>query len=200
MWNSTIRSVIFGSLVWLFAAGVVLAQAKPGPTVNRDAAIASDFEKKIADYMKVHQQAQSGLNAPRVTDSAAKITDYQHQLSTRIRSLRPDAKQGNIFTPEITGLFQRLIATAMNSPEGARIRRSYKHAEPNAIRGLKLNVNEEYPDRVPLQSMPPSLLLNLPQLPKELDYRFVGHELVLRDVPANLIVDVIPDVMTPEKK
>jgi len=47
---------------------------------------------------------------------------------------------------------------------------------------------------LPLQSMPPSLLLNLPRLPKELEYRFVGRELVLREIPANLIVDAIPDV------
>jgi hypothetical protein len=200
MWNSTIRSVIFGSLVWLFAAGVVLAQAKPGPTVNRDAAIASDFEKKIADYMKVHQQAQSGPTTPKQSASAATIKENQKQLAARIRELRSQVKQGDIFTPEITGLFQRLIATAMNSPEGAKIRKSYEHAEPDAIRGLKLNVNEEYPDRVPLQSMPPSLLLNLPQLPKELEYRFVGRELVLRDIPANLILDIIPDVISPEKK
>ena len=44
--------------------------------------------------------------------------------------------------------------------------------------------------------MPPSLLLNLPKLPKELEYRFVGRELILRDIAANLIVDVIPEVTT----
>jgi hypothetical protein len=48
--------------------------------------------------------------------------------------------------------------------------------------------------------MPPSLLLNLPELPKELEYRFVGRELVLRDSAANLIVDVLPDIRTPETK
>ena len=188
------------TIVLLSATAFTLGQTKPNPGVNQDAAIGSDFEKRVADYMKEHQQAVNGLNASKASDSSAKITDYQHQLCARIRSLRPQAKRGDIFTPEITSLFQRLIATAINSPDGTKIRRSYEHAEPNATRGLKLNVNEEYPDRVPLQSMPPSLLLNLPQLPKDLEYRFVGRELVLRDVPADLIVDVIPNVLTPEKK
>ena len=40
--------------------------------------------------------------------------------------------------------------------------------------------------------MPPSILLNLPALPHELDYRIVGRTLVLRDVGANLMVDYIP--------
>ena len=48
--------------------------------------------------------------------------------------------------------------------------------------------------------MPPSLLLNLPKLPKELEYRFVDHELIVRDVAANLIVDFIPDLTTPSTK
>jgi hypothetical protein len=35
------------------------------------------------------------------------------------------------------------------------------------------------------------LLENLPSLPKELEYRVIGHNLVLRDARANLIVDFI---------
>ena len=42
--------------------------------------------------------------------------------------------------------------------------------------------------------MPPSILLNLPKLPEELEYRFVGPHLILHDVNANLIVDFIPGV------
>lgn len=176
------------------------AQTKANPGVNQDAAIASDFQKRVADYMKIHQQAQSGLTISKKADSPEQIIDYQHQLAAKIRELRPQVKQGDIFTPEITGLFQRLIASSLNGPEGDKIRKSYQHAEPDATRGLRLDVNETYPDHIPLQSMPPSLLLNLPQLPKELEYRFVGHELVLRDIPANLIVDAIADVRIPEQK
>ena len=174
-----------------------LAQT-PAPGVNRDAAISADFDKRVAEYMKLHQKAETGLTAPKNTDSAEKITEYQHQLAAKIRALRPDVKRGEIFTPEISGLFRRLIRLSLKSPDGEKIRESYEHAEP--LHGLRLDVNQTYPDGVPLQSMPPSLLLNLPKLPKELEYRFLGRELVLRDVRANLIVDVLPDVTTPEKQ
>lgn len=193
------RRILLG-LVCIACAEFMLAQTRPNPGVNQDAAIASDFEKKIADYMKLHQQAQSGLSTVKATDSAAQIAERQRELSAKIRDLRPQAKQGDIFTPEITDLFRHLIAMAINGQDGEKIRKSYAHAEPDAVRRLNLEVNQAYPDKVPLQSMPPSLLLNLPELPKELEYRFVGHELILRDIPANLIVDVIPDLRTPEKK
>lgn len=184
----------------LLAAFPAWSQTKPKPGVNPEAEIASDFETRVANYMKIHQQAQAGLTVLKKTDSPAQITESQQQLADKIRELRPQARQGDLFTPEIAGLFRRLVATALNGPDGEKIRKSYQHAEPAAVRGLHLEVDQAYPDRTPLQSMPPSLLLNLPTLPKDLEYRFVGHELVLRDIPANLIVDVIPDVSTPEKK
>ena len=178
----------------------VLAQTTPNPGVNQDAAIGSDFEQRVASYMKLHQQAQNGLGSLKKTDSAAEINHRRQQLAAKIRALRAQAKQGDIFTPEIMGLFQRLITSALNGPDGDKIRKSYQHAEPAAVRNVHLSVNQAYPDGIPLQSMPPSLLLNLPKLPKELEYRFVGRELVLHDMAANLIVDVIPDVTTPEQR
>jgi hypothetical protein len=69
--------------------------------------------------------------------------------------------------------------------------KSLEHAEP--VEG-QIKVNASYPP-VPLQSMPPSLLANLPRLPAGLDYRIVGRSLVLRDVQANLILDFIPKAL-----
>jgi hypothetical protein len=40
--------------------------------------------------------------------------------------------------------------------------------------------------------MPPNILLRLPELPKDMEYRFVGRHLILRDVRANMIIDEIP--------
>ena len=77
------------------------------------------------------------------------------------------------------------------------VRLAYQLIAERCLQGVRFDVNAAYPDGLPLQSMPPSLLLNLPQLSKELEYRFVGRELILRDAPANLIVDVIPDLSIP---
>jgi hypothetical protein len=56
-------------------------------------------------------------------------------------------------------------------------------------KGVPLRINYPYPETKAMSLVPPSLLLNLPQLPKQLEYRFVGRHLVLLDERANLIVD-----------
>lgn len=193
------RKVIITSVAaMVLASTFVVAQTKPVQRVNPNAAVSADFEKRVADYMKLRQSAQSGLTIPKNTQSSTQLTEYQHELGDRIRNARPQAQQGDLFTPEVANLFRHLVSQSLNGPRGAQIRKSYERAEP--IRGVHLEVNQGYPDGLALQSMPPSLLLNLPKLPKELEYRFVDHELILRDVAANLIVDFIPDLTTPSTK
>ena len=60
---------------------------------------------------------------------------------------------------------------------------------------VRLQVNARYPASEPLQTIPPNLLANLPQLPEDMEYRVVGKDLVLRDVDANIIVDFIPNAI-----
>jgi hypothetical protein len=172
------------------ASGQTSAKAKPG--VNRDGLIVGEFQKRVDDYLKIRKQAKGEAPAPKQSDAPEKIVESQHELAGKIRELRPDDKQGDIFTPEVADLFRRLISQSLHGKDGKKIRKSYRRAEP--IHGVRLDVNQAYPDGLPLQSMPPSLLQNLPKLPPELEYRFVGRELVLRDLAANLIVDVIPDI------
>ena len=80
----------------------------------------------------------------------------------------------------------------MAGTKDADVKKSLARAEP--VR-LILHVNEAYPAHIPLQSTPPTILMNLPRLPAELEYRIVGHALVLRDAVANIVVDLIPDAI-----
>ena len=41
----------------------------------------------------------------------------------------------------------------------------------------------------------PSMLAGLPELPGELEYRFLGRDLLIIDVLANLVVDVLHDAL-----
>ena len=78
----------------------------------------------------------------------------------------------------------------MRGPNGDKVRASLRHAEP--LPNVQLQVNAKYPSNLPLQSTPPTLLMNLPPLPKELQYRIVGSALVLYDMSSGLVVDFIP--------
>lgn len=54
---------------------------------------------------------------------------------------------------------------------------------------VPLRINYPYPQSKEYTEMPPKLLLQLPQLPKELRYRFVGTNMLLVDRENNLIID-----------
>lgn len=76
---------------------------------------------------------------------------------------------------------------------GPKIHASLRHAEPVQV---KVHVNDSYPEHIPLQSTPPSLLANLPLLPPQIEYRFAGMDLILLDVRANLVVDLLERVIS----
>lgn len=168
------------------SAAVGLCQER----VNPDALKIQDFENRIDAYMTLRKSAKLPRLTP--TDSPSAISHYEHQLERKIREARPHAKQGDIFTPDIATEFRRLIGLATQGTGEARIEKSLEHAEPVEV---KLRVNETYPSGVPLQSTPPTLIMNLPRLPKELEYRIAGRDLVIRDTEANLIVDFIPGMI-----
>jgi hypothetical protein len=137
--------------------------------------------------VKATAKLKSDLPALKPTDSRETITRREADLGRLIQQARPGAAQGVFFTAPIAAEFRRLIGIALRGRSEARIVKSLQHAEP--VEG-QLKVNAPYPP-VPLQSMPPTLLGNLPELPPGLDYRVVGHALVLRDVQANLVLDFI---------
>jgi hypothetical protein len=127
----------------------------------------------------------------KTTRSPEQISKHEEVLAKAIRDARKDAQPGDIFTPAIAAEIRRLIAFAMQ-PAGKRIEASLQHSEPVQLR---VHVNEPYPANIPLQSTPPSLLRNLPPLPPELQYRIVGHDLILLDAKATLVLDLISNAL-----
>ena len=186
--NSDILKAFVLCLCPVFLCGLLSATDR----VNRDAAIVSDFEQRIVAYMKIRGQATAGLSQLKPTDSAEAIAQHERELGARIKELRASSKRGDIFTPTIRAEFRRLIKIAGAGAQNSSIRRTLNHAEPVNI---KLRVNDAYPTSVPLQSTPATLLGNLPSLPKQLEYRVIGHDLILRDAGANLVVDYAEQVV-----
>ncbi len=151
-----------------------------------------EFRQHIADYRKVHAQAQSAAPPLNKAGKKGDFADAEHELAAKIREARKNARQGDIFTPATAKEFRALIAAAMRGNNDERVRKSLEHAEPVQ---LALKVNDSFPDGIPLPSTPPTLLLNLPELPHDLDYRIVGETLVLRDADANMVVDFLPNAL-----
>lgn len=151
----------------------------------------SDFQARVTRYLELRKK-DAGI-AQRPSNSADKVSDTQEMLASKVKALRPNAAQGDIFTPEIARYFRKQISTSLAGVDGRKIRASLKHAEP--VHGVTIRVNEEYPEGTPLQSTPPTILSAFPILPDSLEYRIVGRTLVLRDVAPNLVVDFIPSAL-----
>jgi hypothetical protein len=165
-----------------------VSPAVVSPDNQADAVFIKEFYARVSKYLDLRKK-EAG-SPPKPTKSAIKLAASKKAMAEKIQAARADAKQGDIFTPEIEAYFRKRIASALKGRNGTKIRSSLRHAEP--VHGIEPHVNQPYPDGVPLQSVPPTLLLNLPRLPKDLEYRIVGHDLALHDIGPNLIVDFIP--------
>ena len=186
--NSLLLGIFIVAVVVVWIAAERAGTQAATPDSN---SLAADLQTRAKQYLEFRKKVAG--NPPRSTGTPAKITTAQNELANKVRVARAGVRQGAIFTPEIAEFVRRQIAATLASKDGQKIRASLQNAEPV---NLSLQVNESYPEDVPLQSTPPSLLLNLPELPKGLEYRLLGRELVLRDVDANIIVDYVPNAVT----
>ena len=181
------RGLLVLSVVGIGLIVTALAQSSRSPNPE---GIAADLQARAKQYLEFRKKVAG--NNPKPTSTPSKISSAQSELANKIRIARAGAKQGEIFTPEITQYVRKQIASCLRGPQGDRIRASLRHAEPVNI---TLQINQSYPEKLPLQSTPPSLLLSLPQLPAGLEYRVVGRELVIRDVDANIVVDHVANAL-----
>ena len=154
---------------------------------NREAGPVKEFQGRIDSYLSAKKKQDI---AKKPTDSPGKLAQEKQQTAEKTQAARPEAHQGDIFTPQVATYFKKQIEGTLRGPNGDKVRASLRHAEP--LPNVQLHVNAKYPRNLPLQSTPPTLLKNLPPLPKELQYRIVGSTLVLYDMSTGLVVDFIP--------
>jgi hypothetical protein len=165
------------------------AVAQPG--VNAQGAATLEFQKRIQAYMKIHNDAEGKVPNLKKTDDPKEISDREKALGQMIMTLRAGAKPGDIFAPEYQPYFIKIVQDDFKGRSVADRRAIVVELPKN----MKVDINTVYPTTLPLATFPPMLLRKLPDLPPELEYRIVARSLILRDVKANLIVDVLRDVV-----
>jgi hypothetical protein len=160
------------------------------PDVNPDAAAMAEFKSRVDAYADLHHRLARGDAKQKETDDPAKINERTDALTARVQTARADARQGDIFTPEIRPVFRRLLAPKLQGAEGRDVKAVLKDDAP-APGTVPFKVNAKYPDDQPLPTVPANVLITLPPLPEPLEYRIVGQHLLLLDTSADLIVDYI---------
>jgi hypothetical protein len=160
----------------------------PGqPTrVNADALTSVQFLKRIDEYIALHKKLEATLPARPEHATPEQVNAHARALSRLIAEARPRAKQGDLLPPDTRAYLRRQIAAGLSGPDGPDARRSIMEDNPGKV---KLQVNGRYPDGVPFTTMPAPVLAELPRLPADVEYRFIGDRLILLDVHAQLVVD-----------
>jgi len=173
---------------------LALSNATPAaqPAAEQEAQILAALDKRLKDYVTLHRKLEETLPALSKDATPKEIETNQRALGALVQKARRDASRGDIFGPAARALIRRVLARALAGPDGAQLRASIMDENPGP---LKIEVNGRYPDAAPRSSVPPPLLKVLPQLPEELEYRFIGDRLILVDLHAHIAVDYIENAI-----
>ena len=178
------------SIIFLLLCSLsVTAQSTLSP---QDVKTKLEFEKSAKEYSKLREQIEEKL--PKLPKDATpeQIEAHKGNFQKSVQAARARAKQGDIFTPAAAEMIRTIIKNEYKGKERAELRETVLEAD---TKGVPLKINFPYPDSKEQTEMPPTLLLNLPQLPKQLRFRFVGRSLLLLDRENALIVDYMTNAL-----
>jgi hypothetical protein len=162
------------------------------PRDHPDARVIDDFLARVEDYFEIHKSMEAKLTKLPEEATPEQIDKHQRALGVLIENARQSAKPGDLFAPPMQAYVRRELSRIFKGPEGKQLKASIMDENPA---GTPLRVNARYPDKVPVSTMPPEVLAILPELPEELQYRFVDRRLALVDNHAHIIVDFVDNAL-----
>jgi hypothetical protein len=174
------------------ATAFVAAFTAAGAAAQHDAQPASlaQFNAAIHQYAQLHRQIERQLPPFRAHSDAQDIIESSNAMASALQTARAAAREGDIFTREVAALLRTRVSDALAAhgflPE-EMVAGTLEEADDEAPLPV---VNGRFPWRRGA-AMWPCVLDALPQLPQELQYRFIGRDLVLVDTHADVIVDIV---------
>jgi hypothetical protein len=187
------------AIAWTIAACLaatcqVAAQTPtPSPLSPPDKQIVVAFEQRAKDYVKMREALEGKMPKLSTEAKPEEIQNHKQQFQERVRSARAGAKRGDIFTVEAATLIRAIIKDEFKGRDRVELRKTVLQESEN--KAVPLRVNYPYPESQELLEMPPPLLFRLPQLPKQIRFRFVGSNLLLVDRENGLIVDYMTNAL-----
>jgi hypothetical protein len=176
-------------------SAVTLAAAREQPPGR--AALVERFNQRVQAYVAMHRQVERFLPPQQIFTDPAEARRSMVGMANAMRALRPNAAEGDVFDTEIGNLFRDDLWHALRqagiNPETVAV--EMVPEMPGEYEVPEVNGNFSW---ALANAMPPCVLRALPELPIELQYRFVQFDLVLVDLHANLIVDILRDALPAE--
>jgi hypothetical protein len=190
--------VVTKTLPMLLCAGIItllspsVSEVQQVRAASRDAGAIKQFEAAIAEYVAMRRRLADTIPPLVPNSTSVELNNASDALAAAVQQSRQNAGVGDLFVPPVAAVFKRKIDEAMRTANLRQALATIDDEEP-AIRAPKIHLR--FPGGSQLATTPPSLLNLFPTLPKGLEYRIVGRNLVLRDVDAALILDYIPDLI-----
>ncbi len=150
------------------------------------------FQQRVKQYVKMREGLEGKLPKLSKDSTAEQIEAHEKTFQEMVRTARVGAKPGDVLTPDIADHIRVTIKGEFKGAERQEIRKEVLEAD---TKGVPLRVNYPYPETKELVQIPPTLLLKLPQLPKQMRYRFVGRSLLLMDRENHLIIDYMTNAL-----
>ena len=179
---------------WLLTLLAVLLSVTAAAQ-DQNKQIATEFEKRVKDYVKLREDIEAKMPKLSKEARAEEIAVHKKQLQESVRAARAGAKHGDIFTPEAAALVRATIKDEFKGKDRVELLKTV--LVESEVKALPLRVNYPYPETKEQLEMPPPLLLRLPQLPKQVRYRFVGDSMLLVDRENGLILDYMTGALPP---
>jgi hypothetical protein len=156
--------------------------------------VLGDFNQRVDHYVRVHRRLERGLPPEHLFGDLEDMPEAVDALHVAIADARAHARAGAIFTPAVADLLsarlERAIANSGLPPAGVFVALNLGDRE-----GIpEPQINGRFPAMGHVRVWP-VLLAALPELPEELQFHFVGRDLVLVDVHADLVVDILKDAL-----
>lgn len=175
---------------WQWA--LVLAMALPVQMIRAQSGPTTAFLDRVKAYLALRQKFEAEVPSLPKQATPEQIDQHQRALAELIRTSRAGAKSGDLFGADMIAEIKLALKPVFAGAEGAKRRSQILEEYPGPT---PVTVNGQYPDRVPLSNMPAPVLGALPKLPDEIEYRFVGDQLILLDSRAHLVIDFIRNAL-----
>jgi hypothetical protein len=187
-------------LSMIFVVGCVLVPRIGGAqqVAAHDPAL-QHFAQNVAAYLALRDRATATLPRPAVTSDPTTLERITDNLAHAIRTSRQRARRGDVFTPDVARRFRNIINLAIRehgiTPADVlgEVKEELDEGRSSGARPT-LGINARFAWGAG-SLMPPEILAALPAIPSALEYTLVNRDLLLVDIEADLVIDVLPDAV-----
>jgi hypothetical protein len=176
------------TIAWVMGFGVALLAGLPLAARQTPGGVDA-FNGQVAVYLALHRQAERFLPPQRNYVDPEEGLAYAAALRRALCALRPHAREGDIFAPAAGEIRRRVrYALRANGIEVHDLLLEMIHDTEDGARSPAVNEAFSWA----LGNLMPAVVIDaLPPLPDEMQYRLVGGHLVLVDIHAGLVVDIL---------